>query len=62
MGYANQAFDAGSNPSGDQKTPTPQDPGYADKATYAQATPHGAIPARLWAWDATTKKFLLNAS
>ncbi|GAA4990756.1 hypothetical protein GCM10023205_73030 [Yinghuangia aomiensis] len=39
-----------------------QDPGYADKSTYAQAAPHGAIPARLWAWDSTAKKFLLSAS
>ncbi|MGW0665262.1 ABC transporter substrate-binding protein [Streptodolium elevatio] len=39
-----------------------QSPGNADKATYAQATPHGAIPARLYVFDPATQKFVVSAS
>ncbi|MDI2129384.1 ABC transporter substrate-binding protein [Yinghuangia seranimata] len=39
-----------------------QDPGNVDKATYAQATPHGAIPARLFTFDTATQKFAVSAS
>jgi hypothetical protein len=39
-----------------------QDPGFADKAGYAQATPHGAIPARLFTYDPATQKFTVSAS
>ncbi|WTW98348.1 ABC transporter substrate-binding protein [Streptomycetaceae bacterium NBC_01309] len=39
-----------------------QDPGYADKATYAQASPHGAIPARLFKYDPAAQKFVVSTS
>ncbi|MGA4544184.1 ABC transporter substrate-binding protein [Uniformispora flossi] len=39
-----------------------QDPGYADKATFSQAAPHGAIPARLFTYDPAARKFTVATS
>ncbi|WP_436775974.1 hypothetical protein [Yinghuangia sp. YIM S09857] len=39
-----------------------QQAGFADKATYAQASPHGALPARLFTYDAAARKFVLSTS
>ncbi|GAA4984041.1 hypothetical protein GCM10023205_62500 [Yinghuangia aomiensis] len=33
-------------------------PGYADKARYSATTPHGAVPARLWRYDPSARKFV----
>jgi ABC-type branched-subunit amino acid transport system substrate-binding protein len=35
---------------------------FVDPATYSRATPHGAIPARLWSYNAGTQKFTVNAN
>jgi len=39
-----------------------QIPGYADKGTYAQTAPHGAVPARLYSYDPATRKFTVGVS
>lgn len=39
-----------------------QDPGNAGRATYAQASPHGAVPVRLFTYDPAVQKFVVSTS